>query len=68
MCVFCAAIPATLAVGVNLNTKQIRERRESRESEGAFLEAKRIPTGKLTLIAAGMLVVASVVYHSHNNV
>jgi hypothetical protein len=64
MCMFCAAIPAALAVGANLNAKQIRERHKAEERGEASQEKKQIPVGKLTVIAAGALVTASVVYHS----
>lgn len=64
MCIFCAAIPATLAVGANVNAKQLRERRKTEERSETSLEKKQLPAGKITLIAAGALVVASVVYHS----
>lgn len=64
MCMFCAAVPATLAVGANLNAKQIRARREA-EGRGEVLpEKKQMPVGKITVLAAGVLVAASVVYHS----
>jgi hypothetical protein len=67
MCMFCAAIPATLAVGANLNAKQLRERRESEERGEALAEKKQIPVGKITVVAAGALVAASFVYHSRFN-
>jgi hypothetical protein len=64
---FCAAIPATLAVGANVNAKQIRDRREAGERGETLPEKKQIPVGKLTVIAAGALVTASVVYHTRFN-
>jgi hypothetical protein len=64
---FCAAIPATLAVGANLNAKQIRERRTADERGEALPEKKQFPVGKITVIAAGALVAASVVYHTQFN-
>ena len=67
MCVFCAAIPATLAVGANFNAKQLREQRMAEERGEATPGKKKIPVGKVTLIAAGALVVASAVYHSQFN-
>lgn len=67
MCVFCAAVPATLAVGANLNAKQIRKRREAEERGEMSTERKQVPVGKITAIAAGALVTASVVYHSQLN-
>lgn len=67
MCMFCAAIPATLAVGANVNAKQIRERRKAEERGETSPEKKQVPAGKITLIAAGALVAASVVYHTQFN-
>lgn len=67
MCMFCAAIPATLAVGANLNAKQLRERRESEERGETLPERKQVPIGKVSLLAAGVLVMSSVVYHSRFN-
>ena len=68
MCVFCAAIPATLAVGANLNAKQTREQRGAEESQEALPAKNRTLAGKFTLFTIGALVVASVVYHSQFNV
>ena len=67
MCVFCATVPATLAVGANLNAKQLRERRQAEERGETSPEKKNIPVGKVTFIAAGTLLVASAVYHSQFN-
>jgi hypothetical protein len=64
---FCAAIPATLAVGVNVNAKQIRNRREAEERGETLLETKQAPVRKITVVAAGALVAASVVYHTQFN-
>jgi len=64
---FCAAIPATLAVGANLNAKQIRERRKAEERGVILAKKKQAPVGKITVIAAGALVAASVVYHTQFN-
>lgn len=67
MCMFCAAIPATLAVGVNVNAKQIRKRRDAEERGEILPETKQAPVGKITVVAAGALVAASVVYHTQFN-
>ena len=67
MCVFCAAIPTTLAVGANLNAKQLRQNREAEKRGEPSSEKKSIPIGKITLLTAGALVIASVVYHSQFN-
>lgn len=67
MCGFCAAIPTTLAVGANLTIKQLREQREATERTETTPEKKQVPVGKITVIAAGALVAASIVYHSQLN-
>jgi hypothetical protein len=67
MCVFCTAVPATLAVGANFNAKQLRERREAEKRGQTMQDKKKVPIGKVTFIAAGALVVASAVYHSQYN-
>lgn len=53
MCMFCAAIPATAAVGVKLNADQKRN-----------AETRRWPIPKLTALAVSLLLIASIVYHS----
>jgi hypothetical protein len=64
MCVFCAAVPATLAVGASLSAKQLNEKRNAEERGESPQEKRKIHAGKVTVIAAGTLVVASAVYHS----
>jgi hypothetical protein len=53
MCIICAAIPATAAVGAKLNADQLHKPVEERK-----------PIGKLTGAAVVLLVAASVVYHT----
>lgn len=53
MCIFCAAIPATAAVGVKLNAGQLHKE-----------ESHRLPILKTTAILIGMLMVASTLYHT----
>lgn len=53
MCIICAAIPATAAVGAKLNADQLQKPEEERK-----------PIGKITGIAVALLVAASVVYHT----
>jgi hypothetical protein len=53
MCIICAAIPATAALGARLNADQIQKPEEERK-----------PIGKMTGIAVAFLVAASVVYHT----
>jgi hypothetical protein len=53
MCIICAAIPATAAVGAKLNADQLHKPVEERR-----------PIGKITGLAVAFLVAASVVYHT----
>jgi len=53
MCIFCAAIPATAAVGAKLNADQLQKPEDERK-----------PIGRITGIAVAVLVAASVVYHT----
>ena len=50
---FCAAIPVTAAVGAKLNADQLHKE-----------ESRRLPISKLTKALIGVLVLASVTYHS----
>ena len=61
MCVFCAAIPATAAVGANLNAKQ-KTARQMAEKEGCE-PRKEKPIAKATLGAIILLTVCSAIYH-----
>jgi hypothetical protein len=53
MCMFCAAVPVTAAVGAKLNAEQLAKPEEQRK-----------PIGKITGIMMALLVAASVVYHT----
>ena len=53
MCIICATIPATAAVGAKLNADQLRKPEEERK-----------PIGKITGIAVALLIAVSVVYHT----
>jgi len=53
MCIICAAIPATAAVGAKLNADQLQKPEEERR-----------PIGKITGIVIALLVASSVVYHT----
>ncbi len=64
MCMFCAAIPATAAVGAKLNAKQQVELREAQDS-GENIQGK--PIKMLTAGVIVLLVIGSVVYHSSYN-
>jgi hypothetical protein len=53
MCMFCAAVPVTAAVGAKLNADQLAKPEEHRK-----------PVAKITGILMALLVAASVVYHT----
>ena len=53
MCIICAAIPATAAVGAKLNADQLRKD-----------ESRRLPIPRITGIIIGIIVIASAVYHT----
>lgn len=53
MCIICASIPAAAAVGAKINANQLNQPEE-----------KRKPIGKFTGIIIGLLVIASIVYHT----
>ena len=53
MCIICAAIPATAAVGAKLNADQLSKPREHRK-----------PIAKITGIVISLLIATSVVYHA----
>jgi hypothetical protein len=52
MCIICAAIPATAAVGAKLNADQLHKE-----------EAERLPIPKITGLIIGFLMLASTIYH-----
>jgi hypothetical protein len=53
MCIFCAAIPATAAVGAKLSTNQLHKPEEQRK-----------PISKITGILLALLLTASITYHT----
>jgi hypothetical protein len=56
-----------LAVGAKMQADQMRERREAEERGESLTGKKPVPAGKIALVAAGALVVASVIVHSQNS-
>jgi len=52
MCIICAAIPATAAIGTKLNADQLQKE-----------ETQRLPIPKITGLIIGLLMIASTVYH-----
>ncbi len=65
MCMFCAAIPAALAVGANVNARQRRETEQAQQRGEPPAQPKISPKPATAVIVAG-LAVASVMYHTHN--
>ncbi len=53
MCAFCAAVPVATAVGAKLNADQLHKPEEQRK-----------PISKITSILVGLLVLASITYHT----
>jgi hypothetical protein len=53
MCMICAAIPATAAVGAKLNADQLHKPEEERR-----------PVSKITGVVIALLVTSSVIYHT----
>jgi hypothetical protein len=53
MCIICAAIPATAAVGAKLNADQLNKPQQQRK-----------PIGKITGVVITLLAAASIVYHT----
>ena len=53
MCMICAAIPATAALGAKLNADQLHKPEEQRK-----------PVSKITGIVIALLLASSVIYHT----
>ena len=53
MCMICAAIPATAAVGARLNADQLNKPEEQRR-----------PIAKITGIVITLLIATSIIYHT----
>jgi len=53
MCMFCAAIPATAAVGAKLNADQLHKD-----------ISQRLPISKMTAFVIGLLAIGSITYHT----
>lgn len=65
MCMFCAAMPVTIAAGASLQAKQRRERREAEER--GQQPKRQAPAMALTGIALAVLAFISAFYHSQLN-
>jgi len=53
MCIICAEIPATAALGAKLNADQLHKPEEARK-----------PVAKMTGVVLALLVASSVIYHT----
>jgi hypothetical protein len=65
MCIFCAAVPATAALGAAASANQ-RKADDATETtvNRAAKALKSVPAGKTTAVVVAGLLTASVVYHS----
>jgi hypothetical protein len=61
---FCAAIPTAATLGVVVSSKQ-RTAEKTAQAEGKPRARRRIAAGPITAGLVGLLVVGSVVYHTH---
>jgi hypothetical protein len=64
MCMFCAAIPTAATLGTVVSSKQ-RQAEKLAVAEGKSLPRRRVATGPITAGVVGLLVVGSIVYHTH---
>jgi hypothetical protein len=64
MCMFCAAVPAALAVGTAAKGQQTEERKAA-EARGEEWRPPRLPAGKVTGLLVTALVIAAVFNHTH---
>ena len=53
MCMICAAIPATAAIGAKLNAEQLHKPEEQRK-----------PISRITSFVIALLMVGSIIYHT----
>ena len=64
MCVFCAAIPFTMAIGARVQTSR-REKVKQAIARGEKPPRTLVPVGPATALVVSSLAVASIVYHTH---
>jgi hypothetical protein len=67
MCMFCAAIPATAAIGAKLNAKQRAKRAEISQAGDDDENIQEKPVAVITVGLIVVLLIGSVVYHTHFN-
>ena len=58
MCIFCAAVPMSAAIGAAISGKQHQPPESTKPTE-----SKPIPVGKITIAVTGSLIACSAVYH-----
>jgi hypothetical protein len=64
MCMFCAAIPTAATVGVVASSRQ-RQAAKVAVAQGKPAPRPRVPTGPVTTGVVVLLVIGSVLYHTH---
>ena len=64
MCIFCAAIPITAAIGARVQTQQ-RHQTEEAKATGQPAKQRTLSAGQITGIVVAGLAVGSVIYHTH---
>lgn len=62
MCMFCAAIPMSAALGTVATAKHAEKRRQT-VAQGQRTQFTSLPVGKVSMAVTGGLVIGSVVYH-----
>jgi hypothetical protein len=62
MCMFCAAIPMSVALGTAVTAKQAEKRRQA-IAQGKRIRFTSLPVGKFSMAVTGGLILGSVVYH-----
>jgi len=66
MCMLCAAIPAALAVGANVQARQRKQAKQTEaEGEARNRLVQTIPAGPATAVVVAGLVVSAIVYHTY---
>jgi len=63
MCMFCAAIPAVVAVGANAHRKQ-QDQIQAEQTDADTPKKVVLPAVPLTVLAVAGLLVGSITYHS----
>ncbi len=63
MCMFCAAIPAAVALGANAHRQQKIENQSTRLGAGRTLKL-RLPAAPVTALVVAGLLAGSIAYHS----